>query len=126
MIVSFRDAPIRKKFVAIILLTSGLVLAGSSIVFVVNEALSFRTDARKALESAATKIGRNSVAAVKARDAIVANELLQELRGNESPLPDRGHDGTIDVRPEGSEHDHGAHHALTVDDRFHDDDASDR
>ncbi|MBP2690075.1 MAG: hypothetical protein H6Q83_2262 [Deltaproteobacteria bacterium] len=41
MIVSFRDAPIRKKFVAIILLTSGLVLAGSSIVFVVNEALSF-------------------------------------------------------------------------------------
>jgi len=86
MIVSFRDAPIRKKFVAIILLTSGLVLAGSSIVFVVNEALSFRTDARKALESAATVIGRNSVAAVEVGDAIVANESLQELRGNDSIL----------------------------------------
>ncbi|MBP2680028.1 MAG: Hpt sensor hybrid histidine kinase, partial [Deltaproteobacteria bacterium] len=61
MIVSFRDAPIRKKFVAIILLTSGLVLAGSSIVFVVNEALSFG-------------------------DAKVADESLQGLRGNESIL----------------------------------------
>ena len=86
MIVSFRDAPIRKKFVAIILLTSGLVLAGSSIVFVVNEALSFRTDARKALASAATVIGKNSVAAVKVGDANVADESLQGLRGNESIL----------------------------------------
>ena len=86
MIVSFRDAPIRKKFVAIILLTSGLVLAGSSIVFVVNEALSFRTDARKALASAAAEIGRNSVAAVKGGDAKVAHESLQGLRGNESIL----------------------------------------
>ena len=86
MIVSFRDAPIRKKFVAIILLTSGLVLAGSSIVFVANEALSFRTDARKALTSAATVIGRNSVAAVKVGDAKVAHESLQRLRGNDSIL----------------------------------------
>ena len=86
MIVSFRDAPIRKKFVAIILLTSGLVLAGSSIVFVVNEALSFRTDARKGLESAATVIGRNSVAAIKVGDAIVANESLLDLRRNETIL----------------------------------------
>ena len=86
MIVSFRDAPIRKKFVAIILLTSGLVLAGSSIVFVVNEALSFRTDTRKALALAASVIGKNSVAAVKVGDAKVADESLQGLRGNESIL----------------------------------------
>jgi two-component system, sensor histidine kinase and response regulator len=86
MIVSFRDAPIRKKFVAIILLTSGLVLAGSSIVFVVNEALSFRTDARKALESAADVIGKNSAAAVKVGNASVAHESLQGLRGNDSIL----------------------------------------
>ena len=86
MIVSFRDAPIRKKFVAIILLTSGLVLAGSSIVFVVNEALSFRTDARKALESAADVIGKNSAAAVKVGNASVAYESLQGLRGNDSIL----------------------------------------
>jgi len=81
MIVSFRDAPIRKKFVAIILLTSGLVLAGSSIVFVVNEALSFRTDARKALESAADVIGKNSAAALKVGNANVAHESLQGFAG---------------------------------------------
>ena len=86
MIVSFRDAPIRKKLVAVILLTSGLVLAGSSIVFVVNEALSFRTDARKALESTATVIGSNSVAAVMFGDAKVADESLLGLRRNESIL----------------------------------------
>jgi len=86
MIVSFRNAPIRKKLVAIILLTSGLVLAGSSIVFVVNEALSFRTDTRKHLESTAAVVSRKSVAAVMFGDARVADESLQELRGNESIL----------------------------------------
>ena len=86
MIVSFRDAPIRKKLVAVILLTSGLVLAGSSIVFVANEAFSFRTDARKALESTAAVIGNNSVAAVMFGDAKVADESLLGLRGDESIL----------------------------------------
>ncbi len=86
MILSFRDAPIRKKIVAIILLTSGLVLAGSSIVFVVDEVAFFRTDARKHLASAATAIGRNGAAAVMSGDADAADESLQELRGNESIL----------------------------------------
>ncbi|MGZ8474572.1 MAG: ATP-binding protein, partial [Candidatus Deferrimicrobiaceae bacterium] len=86
MILSFRDAPIRKKLVAVILLTSGLVLAGSTIVFVVNEALSFRTDARKALESTATVVGNNSAAAIMAMDAKVADESLSEFARNPSIL----------------------------------------
>ncbi len=86
MTVSFRNAPIRKKLVAVILLTSGLVLAGSSIVFVVNEALSFRTDARNALVLAASVIGNNSVAAVMFGDVKVADESLMGLRRNESIL----------------------------------------
>jgi signal transduction histidine kinase/DNA-binding response OmpR family regulator/HPt (histidine-containing phosphotransfer) domain-containing protein len=86
MIRSFRDAPIQKKLVAIILLTSGLVLAGSTIVFVVNEALSFRADAREALESTATVIGNNSVAAVMFMDAKVADEALSGLAKNPSIL----------------------------------------
>ncbi len=86
MIRSFRDAPIRRKLVAIILLTSGLVLAGSTIVFAVNEALSFRTDARKALESTATVIGNNSVAAIMFMDAKVAGESISGLAKNPSIL----------------------------------------
>ena len=86
MIRSFRNAPIRKKLVAILLLTSGLVLAGSSVVFVVNEAVSFHSDARKALESTANVIGINSVAAVMFMDTKVADESLSGLRKNESIL----------------------------------------
>jgi two-component system sensor histidine kinase/response regulator len=86
MIRSFRSAPIRKKIVAIILLTSGLVLAGSSVVFVINEAVSFRSDARKALESTANLIGNNSVAAVMFKDQNVAAESLAGLQKNESIL----------------------------------------
>jgi len=86
MIRLLRDAPIRKKLVAIILVTSGLVLAGSAVVFVVNEAVSFRSDARQALESTANVIGNNSVAAVLFMDAKVADESLSGFRKNESIL----------------------------------------
>ncbi|MFA6147729.1 MAG: response regulator [bacterium] len=57
MIRSFRDAPIRKKLMAVLLLTSGLVLAGSTIVFVVDDALSFRTDAWHLLLSGLVLLG---------------------------------------------------------------------
>ena len=86
MIRTFRDAPLRKKLVAIILLTSGIVLAGSSVVFVINEALSFRSDTQKALESTANVIGNNSVAAVMFKDRKVAAESLAGLGKNDSIL----------------------------------------
>jgi signal transduction histidine kinase/DNA-binding response OmpR family regulator/HPt (histidine-containing phosphotransfer) domain-containing protein len=86
MIRSFRNAPIRKKLVAVILLTSGLVLAGSMIAFVVDGALSFRRDSLKALESTATVIGSNSVASILFMDPKVADESLSGLKKNESIL----------------------------------------
>jgi signal transduction histidine kinase/DNA-binding response OmpR family regulator len=86
MIQSFRNVPIQRKLVAIILLTSGLVLAGSATVFVVNEALSFRTDARKALESTAAVIRNDSVIAGKSMNAKAAEESLSELARNPSIL----------------------------------------
>lgn len=86
MIRSFRDAPLRKKLVAIILLTSGMVLAGSSVMFVINEAVSFRSDTQKALESTATVIGNNSIAAIMFKDQKVAAESLAGLKRNDSIL----------------------------------------
>jgi hypothetical protein len=86
MIRSLRNAPIRKKLVAVILLTSGLVLAGSMIAFVVDGALSFRRDSLKALESTATVIGSNSVASILFMDPKVADESLSGLKKNESIL----------------------------------------
>jgi signal transduction histidine kinase/CheY-like chemotaxis protein len=86
MIRSFRNAPIRKKLMAIILFTSGLVLAGSMIAFVVDGALSSRRDSRKALESTATVIGSNSVASILFMNPKVADESLSGLKKNESIL----------------------------------------
>lgn len=86
MIRLLRDAPIRKKLVAVILLTSGFVIAGSAIVFGIDEAFSFRTDVRRALESTATLIGKNSVAAIMFMDEKVAEESLSGLAGNPSIL----------------------------------------
>src|SRR3989337_2634726 len=86
MIRSFQDAPIQRKLVAVILLTSGLVLAGSTIAHVINEAVSFRTEAQKNLQSTATVIGNNSVAALLFRDKKVADESISALRENESSI----------------------------------------
>ena len=86
MIQPFRDVPIQRKLVAIILLTSGFILAGSTVTFVVNEALSFRTDARKALESTAAAIGKNSASSVTSMDARSADESLAGLEKNPAIL----------------------------------------
>ncbi|MDH3237576.1 MAG: response regulator [Deltaproteobacteria bacterium] len=86
MIKNFRDVPIRKKLVAVILLTTGIVLAGSTIAHVVYEALSFRKDVQKDLKSTAAVIGNNSIAALMFRDRKVAGESVLALRENESIL----------------------------------------
>lgn len=84
MIQSFRNVPIQRKLVAVILLTCGLVLACSTIAHVVNEAFSFRKDAQKNLRSTATVIGNNSVAALMFRDTKVADESISVFRSNKS------------------------------------------
>ena len=86
MIRKFRDIPIQKKLVSVILLTSGLLLACSTIVFVIDEAVTFRKDALIDLESTASAVGKNSVAALMLRDPKAAAESLSELRRNESIL----------------------------------------
>ncbi len=84
MIRKFRDIPIQRKLVAVILLTCGILLAGTTIVFVVNEAVSFRKDIHQKLESTAAIIGNNSVAALLFRDPRVAAESLSALKKDES------------------------------------------
>ncbi len=84
MLQSYRNLPIHRKLVAVILLTSGIVLAGSTIAHTVNEVISFRKDTQKNLQSTAAIIGNNSVAALMFRDATVAYESISELRNNAS------------------------------------------
>lgn len=86
MIRPFRDVPIGKKLVAIILTAAGFAIAGSAIVFGINEAYSFRKGARSALESTAAVIGNNNVAALMSGDAKAAGESLRGLQRNDSIL----------------------------------------
>jgi signal transduction histidine kinase/CheY-like chemotaxis protein len=80
----FRDIPLRKKLVAVIVATNGLLLAASAAVFLLNEAVSFRRDALRTLESTAAVIGNNSVAALVFGDAKVAEESITALRRNDA------------------------------------------
>ena len=84
MIKNFRDVPIRKKLVAIILLTTGIVLAGSTIAHVVYEVFSFRKDVQKDLQSTAAVIGNNCIAALMFQDRKVAEESVSVLKNNKS------------------------------------------
>ena len=84
MIKKFRDVPIRKKLVAVILLTTGIVLAGSTIAHVAYEVFAFRKDVQKDLKSTAVIIGNNSIAALMFGDRKVADESVSVLKKNES------------------------------------------
>jgi signal transduction histidine kinase/DNA-binding response OmpR family regulator/HPt (histidine-containing phosphotransfer) domain-containing protein len=84
MIRNFRNVPIYRKLVALILLTTGVVLAGSTMAHFIHEAFSFRKEAQKALNSTAAVIGNNSIAALIFRDQKVANESISALRENKS------------------------------------------
>ena len=84
MIQKFRNVPIQRKLVAVILLTTGIVLAGSMMAHLVYEAFSFREEAQKDLKSTADVIGNNSVAALMFRDPKVGNESISALKENES------------------------------------------
>jgi signal transduction histidine kinase/DNA-binding response OmpR family regulator/HPt (histidine-containing phosphotransfer) domain-containing protein len=64
----FRKAPIRRKLVMLILLTNVVLMAAATAVFLLNETVSFRDDARASVASTAALIGGNSAAAVASGD----------------------------------------------------------
>ena len=77
----FRNLSIRRKLIAILLLTNAIVLALISAAFVVNEAADFRSHARSELAALAEILGNNTTAAVAFNDRSAAQETLSGLRG---------------------------------------------
>jgi len=71
---------IRRKLIAILLLTNCIVLALVSAAFVLNEAAMFRTGARAELAALAEILGNNTSAAVAFNDRAAATETLSGLR----------------------------------------------
>ncbi|MCM0081943.1 ATP-binding protein [Geomonas sp. Red32] len=76
----FRDLTIRRKLIAILLLTNAIVLALVVAAFVVNEAATFRTGMRGELTALAEILGNNSSAAVAFNDGTAATGMLAGLR----------------------------------------------
>ena len=80
MVSRFRNLSIRRKLIAILLLTNGIVLALVSMAFVVNEANRFRSEMRTELAALAEIVGNNTSAAVAFNDRTSAGETLSGLR----------------------------------------------
>ncbi|HBG08179.1 MAG: hypothetical protein A2075_18280 [Geobacteraceae bacterium GWC2_58_44] len=82
----FRNLSIRRKLIAILLLTNGIVMALVSAAFVVNEATGFRGEIRSELAALADILGNNSSAAVAFNDRSAAAETLSGLRAKPAVL----------------------------------------
>ncbi len=80
MLKRFRNLSIRRKLIAILLLTNVVVLALVSTAFVVNEAARFRSGMRTELTALAEIVGDNSSAAVAFNDRKAAGDTLSALR----------------------------------------------
>ena len=83
MVRRFRNLSIRRKLIAILLLTNGIVMALVSLAFVVNEAARFRTEMRTELAALADILGNNTSAAVAFNDRTAAAETLSGLRAKQ-------------------------------------------
>ncbi len=75
----FRNLSIKNKLMAILMLTSGIVLLIASLAFSVNELISFRSATRQELTSLAEIIGKNVSAALLFGDRMSAAETLETL-----------------------------------------------
>src|SRR5437773_10519022 len=75
-----RDLSIRSKLTAIMMLTTGIVLALASGGLVVSETIRFRRAMLQELEVLADITARNSLSALTFNDAVAARETLSALR----------------------------------------------
>ena len=77
---SLRDAPIRRKLMAIVLLTSGLALLLTCVTFLVYEFVTFRRTAVRELSVIGQIVAANTTASLAFRNPDDAREVLAALR----------------------------------------------
>lgn len=76
----FKNLSIRHKLTAIIVFTSGLMILITSLVLIINEAITFHRSAVRNISVLTDVIAINSTAALSFQDSQTAEELLQSLR----------------------------------------------
>ncbi|MBA4148076.1 MAG: HAMP domain-containing protein [Verrucomicrobia bacterium] len=81
-----RNVPIQRKLTIIIMLTTSMVLAVTSIAFITYEVFSFRSTLVQEMKTVGAVIAANSTAAVAFNDEGAATEILSALRAEENVL----------------------------------------
>ena len=79
MISSIRIFSLRRKLIAVMLISIGIVLSFASLAFLCNEAVTIRKDALENMKGLAYSIGSTTAAAVNANDRKAAAETLTSL-----------------------------------------------
>lgn len=74
-----RDLPIRRKLVAILVVTSGVALVVASAALLALDALRYQEDLRESLETLAAVVGDNSAAALMFEDPAAARESVAAI-----------------------------------------------
>ena len=102
----FKRLSIRNKLMAIMLLTTGSVLALATLVMVVNEALTLERSTRQQLAALADVIAASARGPMSLSDPVTAYDMLEALRGKGNIVYAqlRGNDGTTfaEFRRDGS------------------------
>ena len=82
MLRAFRDAPLKRKLMLIVMAASGVVAVVAFLAFAVSEALSYRKSLRQEISVLAEIVGTNTAAAVMFNDRKAAEETLAAMRAN--------------------------------------------
>ncbi|MBF8258253.1 MAG: sensor histidine kinase response regulator, PAS and PAS [Actinobacteria bacterium] len=77
---AFRDAPLKRKLMTIVMAASGAVVIVASLAFAITEALSYRMTLRQEISALGQILGTNTAAAVTFNDPKAAAETLSALR----------------------------------------------
>jgi signal transduction histidine kinase/DNA-binding response OmpR family regulator len=97
MLRAFRDAPLRRKLMFIVMTASGAVVMVAFLAFAVSEALSYRRNLRQEISALGEIVGTNTAAAVMFNDRKAAEETLSALRSHPHVLATYilGNDGRV-------------------------------
>ncbi len=82
MIRTFREAPLKRKLMFIVMAASGVVAMVAFLAFAISEAISYRGSLRKEMSVLGEIVGTNTAAAVTFNDRKAAEETLSALRAN--------------------------------------------
>jgi PAS domain S-box-containing protein len=82
MLRAFRDAPLKRKLMLLVMAASVVVVMVAFLAFAVSEAISSRRSLRQEITALGEIVGANTAAAVTFNDRIAAEETLSALRAN--------------------------------------------